>query len=192
MATNREDIIQAARALCKATADSVALTDQQVIKGDKSGPRPTSSGGTVVKYLTVRVGAIVIDGMDERLSSYPTGGPTPIRHQRGNRRATVTIQGIGEGTDEWLESIRSRLALPAARAVIDSTGIEFQIPGGVLNLSTLLDVSIEPRFALDLDACYLLDTTEATVAATTIVVNTTLNEADGSSHIHTSDTIPIP
>jgi hypothetical protein len=190
MTTDRESLRIATRALCKALATyPTALTDAHVRIADQPGQ---ADRGTP-PYLLVRVGAIVNEGMDEAVGKYVPLAAAPTRHQRGNRKAAIGLQGVGEATEGWIESIRDRLQLPAARAVMDAQGVEFQNPGGVLNIGTILDVSFEPRFALDLEATFVANVSEATVAAVAIAGGTTLNEQSGSPpHIHTTDTITIP
>ncbi len=178
--TVRDTIAQAARSYLVSVT---GLADGKVILVEQSGvigPRPAKP------YLTVKVGPIPREGQDERQDKW-VSGITLTRHERGARRAFVSVQGFGIGADDYLEMARTGLALPKARAVFNSTAIEFQNAGPILNLTDMLDTSFEQQFSWDVEAYYLQDYTETLDTVDSIVVNGTLY--DSTDHMHVSTTV---
>ncbi len=147
--TIREDITQGVRDWLKRAAvdDATDLTDAQVIVVDEDAPRPPPP------YLTVRVitpGTVV--GHDERL--HGVSGGVPIREVAGVRRATVSVQGFGAATADWLEEAVIGLQRVSVLAITRAAGISVELLGDTSDLSTLLDSGIEPRFARDFAVLY--------------------------------------
>jgi hypothetical protein len=172
----RETILQAARALCKATASTSALTDAQVRLMDDPGPR------SPLPHLVVNLTSNVPEGYDEAITL--TGSTTATHRSRGGRRATIALHGFGAGADEWLESIRSKLVLDSARTVMDAQNVEFINPGTVLYLPTTRDTAIEHHWVLEVEASFLQKVDETIPFARAARVNVTINEQDGSAHLH--------
>jgi len=180
--TIRDTIGQAMRDIIKS---ATSLADGKVIFAEQNGvigPRPAKP------YITVKVGAIPDDGLDEIQDKW-TSGATLVRYQRGARRASISVQGFGTGTDDYLELVRTGLQNNAIRAIMLSTGCQFQNPGTILNLTDMLDSSFEQRFSLDMDCYYIQSNTANVDTAVTITTSGTLYDA--TDHIHIS-TIVTP
>ena len=108
----------------------------------------------------------------------------------GGRRGTASIQGYGDGTSDWLEAAVLGLQRPSVRDIIDAAGITIVPIGDVLDLSTLLDTSIEPRFSLDVALGFTLrGPTEAQISTKTVVVTESFAPYKGA--VPTLDTITI-
>lgn len=149
----RDAITQAVRAWLKTSA---ALTDAQCIVADRDGPRPP------LPYLTVKV--LVSDdpvGMDEPIDG--TVGDDAVRYVVGERRATVSIQGFGEQTSEWLEQAHIGLGRDAIKALLTSHGVTIVPMGGASNLSAFLNTGTQPRYLFEVEAYYRLTTPPDTV-----------------------------
>lgn len=166
MTATRETVLQAARDLCQALATGTALTDSQVIPADDDGTRPA------LPYLTCKVTTIVQQGTTERRDKWATG-TSLARHHHGGFLASVSIQGYGAGSDEWMERIRLHLDDFAAETIETSAGVSFAWCTDVTDLSALLDTSIEPRFSMDLFVSFENDSTETVPTAATVTVTTT-------------------
>lgn len=169
-----ETVLQAVRDWLQANADSGgALTDAQVIVAEPDAPRPAKP------YLTVKVttpGAVV--GVDETISDLD-GSSDPRRRANGIRRATVSVQGFGAGTEAWLERALLRLAFASVTEAFDTAGVNAPTTtGGVRDISELLGTAWEPRYALDIDVGYGLrtasDDAESPIALSTVDSDTTL------------------
>jgi len=170
--TIRDTIAQAARSL---VIGLTGLSSGKVILAEQSstvGPRPAKP------YITVKVGAIPEYGVDEVQDKWTTG-TTLVRHQRGYRRASISLNGFGAGADDYLEMVRTGLQLPAAVTVRNSTNVSFANPGTILNLTDMLDTSYEQQFAFDLEAAYIQDNTaNLDIAATVTVSGSLLGDDD--------------
>lgn len=172
MTMTRDAILTAARSICKATASTSALADAKVIlwadKQPDGGLRPP------VPYIAVNLISTPQIGFDEVV---PVPGLTALAlTSRGLRSGTVAIHGIGAGSDDWLESIRSRLPLDTARAIMEAAGCEFLNPGPVQNVSALLDTAVQPHYVLDLEISYLDERAETVPWATAATVNVVGND----------------
>lgn len=183
MTATRETILQTARSVCKAIAGTSALTDAQVRVWDDPGPRPSSA------YLAVNVQDVRGLGYDEKIPKLATGGAALDYTGRGARAASVSIHGFGSGADEWLENIRSRLALDAARLILDAAAVDLCNPGTVIYAPTRREQAIEQHWILDLEASFIQKVVETVPFAVTSTVNTTLH--DDLSNFTTSQTISL-
>lgn len=166
MTATRETVLQAARDVCQALATGTTLTDTQVIPADDPGSRPP------VPYLTVKIPSIVQQGTTERRDKWATG-TTLARHHNGGFLASVSIQGFGTGTDEWMERIRLHLDSYAAQVIETASGVSFAYCTDVLDVAAMLDTSIEPRYSMDLFVSFDNDSTESVPVASTVIVTTT-------------------
>lgn len=148
----REDIIQGVRTWLKS---SESLTNAQVIVADTAMQRPP------LPYLTVKVispdGVIGRDELVEGLD----GDSLPTSTVRGERRATVSLQGFGAAAEDWLESAMLRRRLPTIQNVLIGVGLTIEPMGAIRDLSRLVDTSIEPRFSLDLEVTYRIESDPA-------------------------------
>lgn len=169
-----ETVLQAVRAWLKADADaSGALTDAQVIVIRPDATRPPKP------YLTVNVTTPgVVVGVDETILDLD-GSSDPRRRVNGIRRASVSVQGFGAGTEAWLERAVMRLALRSVVETFNAAGVDAPQPtSGIRDISALQGTDYEPRFALDLDVGYGLRTddsdAESPVELATIDSDTTL------------------
>jgi hypothetical protein len=175
----QDDIRQDLRAWLQSAC---GIDDSQVILADEPGPRPE------LPYLTVKilsddaplgadedVYAVVDNEGDEELTQAETGV----------RTGTASVQGFGADTADWLQA-SGLLRLPSTAALLDAAGLTLRALGGVRNLSTLLDTSIEPRFIREFEFSYRW-TSEAEV-----IVAAGTAETTGDSELRQYDGDPDP
>lgn len=187
----KEDITQAFRAFAKAYSISgTPLTNEQVIPADDDGPRPASP------YLVVNV--LVSDiaiGRDELLGDLDGVTAAPEWKQRGQRLATVEIQGFGSAAGDWLGRLAMSHLLPAAVAIFDAATIDVSpMAGGIRDLSAMLDTSIEDRSIMEWEVTYELTTDSADAEAGVElehVILTTTHDEDLPSEWTRTDTIDL-
>lgn len=164
--TIRGDILQAVRGWLK---DAASLTDAQVIPADDRGPRPA------LPYLTVKVTTADLQvGEDE--ARYGLDGAVPTVTVHGTRRGTVSIQGFGAASEEWLATARLALRLPTTQVVLNAAGLTIVPMGAPRDISAMLDTGIAARFAWDLEVLYGVSSaaeqeTEAAIATLTSVMD---------------------
>jgi hypothetical protein len=144
-----ETILQAFRSWLK---DAQSLTDAQVIPEDDDGPRPPKP------YLTVSV--LTLDNMvnmdDEELGSLD-GSSDPQVKTRGQRNATVSVQGFGADTADWLADARLAIRLPAAQAIFDAANLSVAPMGGTSTDNPRIDTILEDRYLMEFDVYYGLE-----------------------------------
>lgn len=179
--TIRGDILQAVRGWLK---NAASLTDAQVIPADDRGPRPP------LPYLTVKV--LVADlqvGEDEtRYGLDDDDDPTVTVH--GTRRGTLSIQGFGAASEEWLVTARLALRLPATQAVLNAAGLTIVPMGAPRDISALLDTGIASRVVWDLEILY--GVASAASQETVAAIATVTSVMDGNpSDLTTVTTIDL-
>lgn len=168
--TVKSTILQGIRTWLKATSASTALTDYQVIPADDKGLRPT------LPYLTVRVGPIGRVGEEEAIHTENVDGD-PVVNQLGLRRSIVSVNGYGEGAEEWLARAVLHLGTKAATDALDNgAGIVVVASFDPTDLSALVDTEIEARVQQDFEVFFELESDdEVFVEAETFVVYTDYN-----------------
>ncbi len=165
--TVKSTILQGVREWLMATASSAALTDYQVIPADDKGPRPA------LPYLTVRVGPIARVGEEEAVHDKNVDGD-PVVTQKGLRRSIVSVNGYGEGAEEWLAQAVLCLGAKAATDQLDyGAGIVVVASFDPTDLSALVDTEIEARVQQDFEVFFMLESDdEEFVECETVVVYT--------------------
>lgn len=162
--TIREDILEAVR---QWFITSVPLADgpNQIVPADGLRPntRPTPP------YLTVKVTTADVSlGVDELLES--TSGGAPSVTPRGQRSGTVSVQGFGSATSEWLQDATLALRSQAVRTILDAAGLTVTTLGAsVTDLSLFLDTGFEPRFLKEFQIGYAVRGTEEVLVELTNV-----------------------
>lgn len=161
------------------------LTELQVIPANDGGVRPT------LPYLTINVSVIGAQvGQDEDLPGTDGGGNPTMRH-RGERRATVSVQGFGARTAGWLTSAVLRLRADAIKAIVDTAGLSINGWTPLQKVSGLVDTSIEARFSQDFTVDYNITTApEAQTEMVNVEVATTLESEHPSGDL--SFTVKAP
>lgn len=157
----REDILQGIRTWLKA---SESLTDAQVIAADALGAvKPTAP------FLTVKVlSADSRIGEDELIDALDGGGDLTTK-MRGERRATVSVQGFGAGAEDWLVNAGLKLGQRASVEALIGVGLTVRKLGAVRDISQTLDTGIVRRFIAEFDVTYQLDSDAVSeVAAATV------------------------
>lgn len=152
MASVRDDLVQAVREWFK-RADVCSLTDKQIIPANAKGTRPDRPYLTVnVLTLGNRVGA-----GDETLHRVNDTDPDfPEIRARGERTATVSIQGFGDEAGDWMEGAVLSLIIEKIRDSIKTAGFTFRPLGGqgVQSLADKFGSGFEQRYSLDIEAAY--------------------------------------
>lgn len=154
--TIRDTILQTVRAWF---AVSIPLVDpaSQIIPADDKGPRPS------LPYLTVKVTAAdVAVGVDEKKEGSSGGAPTVT--PRGIRSGSVSVQGYGAITSEWIQDATLALTSSSVQAVLTAGGLTVTTLGsGTTDLSGLLDTKFEPRFLKEFQIGYAVLGNEETL-----------------------------
>lgn len=156
--SRRETVLQKVRAAIMA---ALTLTDDQVIPADDRGPRPG------LPYLTVKILAAPRTGEVEFIRGVD-GADDPIEWGEAGHIAEVSVQGFGEGAVDWLETLPLRVHRETVIAAAAPVSIR-ALPGGVQDLSTVLDTGFEPRAVLTLSASYYaMDDPDTLIEAATV------------------------
>jgi len=148
MVTIKETVIQAIRTYLKAHSASSALTNAQVIPADDKGPRPA------LPYMTVSVGANSKVGTDEICDIVVA--TVPYKYARSQRTITVTVDGFGLGSEDWLETSSIGFNLPNQQKTLRDLDLTARPNGDIIDLSSMRDTAIEYHFSQDwtVDLCW--------------------------------------
>lgn len=164
--TIRGDILQAVRGWLKAAS---SLTDAQVIPADDKGPRPA------LPYLTVKVTVADLQVGEDEARYALDEDDVPTVTVYGTRRGTVSVQGFGSASEEWLATARLGLRLPTVQAVLNAAGLTIVPTGAPRDIAGLLDTGIESRVVWDLEVLYgVSSAAEQETAAAIATLTTTL------------------
>lgn len=166
--TIRDDILQAVRQWFVLT---LALADgpNQIIAADKKGPRPP------IPYLTVKITtADIAVGVDESIEGQSGGAPTVT--PRGQRMGSVSVQGFGSLTSEWLQDATLGLRRQDVQLLLSTAGLTVTTLGsGSLDLSAFLDTAFEHRYLKEYQIGYaVVGTEEILTELTTVETGLTL------------------
>lgn len=166
--TVRETILQQVRSFAK---QILTLTDAQIIVGNEQGSRPP------LPYIAVFINSIDIpEGQDQELR-YIDEDDNPAVQIRGSRRATVNIQAFGADAEEWLTALCLSLQSPVTRAILDELDLSIVRLGSIIDLSSLLDTSIQKRFSQDFEVYYYVNSeSESLVAPEQVDFNSTIQK----------------
>lgn len=80
-------------------------------------------------------------------------------------RGTLSLQGYGEETAEWLAAIRRHLDDQAATQVLAINGYDLGELGGIVNLTAVLNTGMQHRYGLDLEVTYRAESADLPVDA---------------------------
>lgn len=150
-----------------------SLTDAQVILADKGGVRPPKP------YLSIKV--LTDTGVGGTQNIGGTSGSDATLKQRKDRRATISIQGHGVDTHEWLVESELKLSDPSIQDALRTACVSI-IAGSVRSLPITRDTATEARFGLDVEVAYGIETTPTTqVYADKTTVSTTLDDTFDAS-----------
>jgi hypothetical protein len=134
--------------------------------------------GAVVT-ISARTGTLATSTVDARLSL--AEDETPVVGTGGIRSASLSVQGFGEEAAAWLERATLRLRTPAVRTLLDAAGLSVVASGGMTDLATFLDTSIEARVLREYVIAYAVRTDPVTVTpAETAAVALTLDRELGA------------
>lgn len=166
--TVRETLIQQVRSFVK---QILSISDEQIIFGNESTVRPP------LPYMAIFINSIDIqEGQDQELR-YIDEDDNPAVQIRGSRRATVNIQAFGEDSEEWLTELCLSLQSPVTRKVLDTLDLSMARFGPTIDLSGILDTSIQKRFSQDFEVYYYLNSAgESLVAPDNIIFNETFQK----------------
>lgn len=141
-----ESLLQALRTVVKT---ALSLDDDQIIAADDKGPRPE------LPYLTINVSAYDVPAStDYEDWSASSGGQVDVG-ARGLREGTVSLQGYGRTSAQWLTDLPLLLHRDSNQAVMTAQGLDLLPPeSGVRRVPQLVDTSIEDRFIRDLAFTY--------------------------------------
>lgn len=165
-----------------------ALAADEAIFADQPFPRPD------LPYLTINVIAPgATQGFDEEVDGLTAGVPT--KRGRGHRTATISIQGYGEATAEWLEELR--LSCATAETVADTLEaagwprLGFFTLAGIERLTELLDSSHEPRYGLDVTVHYTVTAAARTQVELATIAATVTQSSDAYPDLETEISVSV-
>ncbi len=127
-----------------------------------------ASGATIT--ASTAHGDLAISTADAKITL--TADAVPVVTFLGQRRASVSVQGFGSETSEWLERAAMRLQIPSVQTALDAAGLSVLTRGGITDVARLLDTEIEPRFLREFEVFYALRTDPASVTPLEQVVTT--------------------
>lgn len=143
-----DDLLISVHTLILALSDA---TDEKIVAAGNltKGPQPA------LPFLTIRIttpggGA---HGPSERINGLSVG-LTPTAKMRERREGTVSIQGYGPTSFEWLDQVQARLASPEAIALYPSLGFSAILLTPAQDISALLDTREQRRSSLELTLRY--------------------------------------
>jgi len=168
----RDDLRAAARNLLMTLA---SVPDGKLIYSGEKGPRPA------LPYVSVRViapGGGNAFGTAVSLDGLNAGTPTESMQQR--RRATISIQGYGSGSVDWLDTMMILIESAASTTQQQVDGISASVLTPTSDNSQQLDTQEEPRYLLELVFMYQYRSDPVDqVELLTAEVSTTLERYDG-------------
>jgi|SaaInlStandDraft_4_1057021.scaffolds.fasta_scaffold48823_2 hypothetical protein len=178
-----------------AKPDGVALvtaglgTAVQVVFADQPHERPD------LPYLTIDVTSPgAANGHDEQIDGL-TGGGAPTKTPKGRRTATISIQGYGEDTAEWLEELRLSMTLADAVAdTLEAAGYPrfgFFTDGPLTNVGQLLDTENEHRYGLDVFVHYAVAGAARTQIELATIETTVTQSSDAYPDLETTITATV-
>jgi len=159
----------------------------QVIFAGQDSPRPD------LPYLTISITSLgPADGHDEARVTLD-GSDVPQHTAYGRRTASVSIQGYGEDTAEWLEELRLSCALADDVAdTLEAAGyprLGFYTEGTVQQIDQLLDTSTEDRYSLDVSCHYTVSSAARTQVELATIEATVTQTSDAYPDLETTITV---
>lgn len=124
------------------------LSDPTVIWADQPGPRPERP------LLTLKLTSAGSHyGEDEGLDGC-NDDDEPIRTIVGDRTASLSVQGYGEGAVDWLDTLGISWRRESIKALLLAQGLTILDAGPVTDLTAALDGSPEPRHLREFQVGY--------------------------------------
>lgn len=157
----------------------------------------TALSGTsdVVDVQTAGTGATVLDA-DDAVTAALTGGANATgasQAVRGEREVTISLQGFGAETAEWLDRLSLRVQRPDVVALCLAAGFGVRAEGPLRELTALLDTSFQPRYLRELTVGYqLYDAPDAAVEFETSETTITYDGALAEDPLIDIITTPAP
>lgn len=154
--------------------DVNGLTDSDdVIFAYEDGPRPEKP------YATILVGSANQPQWSESVPGTKNGNRSHRTH--AGRIATATINGFGEPTDDWLERAQLSLRNAKVRENLRDDGLVVRrFPGGVDDVTEILDTDHERRFVVEFQIAYEIVTEEVETYPSMSVLDLELELVDGA------------
>lgn len=119
-----------------------------VIARDPNAPRPTPP------YVVMGWTALgVYQGEAERIVMEVDG--VTVERVKTPRGGTLSIQGYGEVTSDWIEDFKLSLDdTEESRLTESAAGVSIYSSGGMRDITQLVQSALERRYTLDLDVTY--------------------------------------
>lgn len=142
-------------------------------------------------WVAAMAGALVTSTADSKLTRTEDGAA--LEEQIGTRRATVSVQALGESATEWLERAVRRLSLDAVTIDLEVAGLSVRPVGGMTDLAKMLDTSIEPRVLREFEVSYAIRTEPVLKVPleTVITTATTRRSATDASPLTSTITVEV-
>lgn len=151
-----------------------------------------SSAASPTFWVAAMAGALVTSTADAKLTRTEDGAS--LEEQIGTRRASVSVQALGESAAEWLERSVRRLSLDSVTIDLQTAGLSIRPLGGMTDLGKLLDTAIEARVLREFEVSYAIRTEPALmVPLETVITTATLRKsADDVSVLTSTITVEVP
>lgn len=118
-----------------------SATDLTVIYADQNAPRPSTS------YITLKMTTLTEIGQIDNICPDEITG---IRDNIYRNDINISLQGYGIISLDALQNIKEYFEKELTKQEIESYDISILRNGNIINISTLIDNEIEPRFSYEI------------------------------------------
>ncbi len=142
-------------------------------------------------WVANTTGTVTTSTADSKLTRTEDGATT--EEVIGVRRATVSVQALGETAAKWLERAVWRLQLEDVMLDLEDEGLSIVASGGMTDLGKLLDTSIEARVLREFDVSYAIRTEPSLKIplASAVITATTRKSAGDTDTLTTTITVGV-
>ena len=138
-------------------------------------------------WVAPSTGSMVTSTADSKLTR--TEDDAVTEEVIGVRRATVSVQALGESAAKWLERAVWRLQLDDVLLDLEAEGLSIVASGGMTDLGKLLDTSIEARVLREFDVSYAIRTEPTLkIPLETVAITATTRKSAGDTDTLTTTT----
>lgn len=179
-----EQVLQAVRTWLKdINTTGTALTNAQVVPAN---PGAGGAARPAMPYLVVNILDERNVGDEARVSTVGGDVAQPTWSVKGQRRATCSVNGYGDGAVDWLRKAVIRLRHPNVQTLLTAQGISVRPLGAPRNLTALRDSSFEARWMQEFEIGYnWTSAVETALPALIGEVVTDLNDAAPGTIVQT-------
>jgi hypothetical protein len=143
-----------------------------------TGVFETEQSGAVFTLTAVKGAPVVTKSGTGTMTLQTHALPATV--QQGFRSASLTIEGYGDASRDWMQRARQYPASPDGLATQIAQGVAVAPAGDTVTVSTDLGTAYEPRYTCAFTLAYSLQSVAQTgLKATTILVGGSVTSSDG-------------